>query len=58
MLNLNDVIIKDLQVLNQRLRNNINNLEKKNISLEENSNSLEQYGRTNNLKITGILDDV
>ena len=58
MLNLKDVIIKDLQVQNQRLRNNINNLEKKNISLEENSNSLEQYSRTNNLKITGILDDV
>ena len=29
MLNLKDVIIKDLQVENQRLRNNINNLEKK-----------------------------
>ena len=29
MLNLKDVIIKDLQVENQRLRNKINNLEKK-----------------------------
>ena len=31
---------------------------KKVISLEENSNSLEQYGRRNNLEITGIPDDV
>ena len=29
MLNLKDVIIKDIQVENQRLRNKINNLEKK-----------------------------
>ena len=39
MLNLKDVIIKDLLVENQRLCNKINNLEKKVISLEENSNS-------------------
>ena len=57
MLNLKDVIIKDLLVENQRLRNKINNLEKKVISLEENSNSLEQYGRRNNLEITGIPND-
>ena len=44
MLNLQDVIIKDIQVENQRLRNKINNLEKKSISLAENSNSIEQYG--------------
>ena len=58
MLNLKDVIIKDLQVENQRLRSRIINLEKKVISLEENSNSLVQYGRRNNLEITGIPDDV
>ena len=58
MLNLKDVIIKDLLVENQRLRNKINNLEKKVISLEENSNSLEQYGRRNNLEITGIPNDI
>ena len=58
MLNLKDVIIKDVQVENQRLRSRIINLEKKVISLEENSNSLEQYGRRNNLEITGIPDDV
>ena len=44
MLNLQDVIIKDIQVENQRLRNKINNLEKKSISLAENSSSIEQYG--------------
>ena len=58
MLNLKDVIIKDLQVEKQRLRSRIINLEKKVISLEENSNSLVQYGRRNNLEITGIPDDV
>ena len=57
-LNLKDVIIKDLKVENQRLRNRIINLEKKVISLEENSNSLEPHGRRNNLEITGIPDDV
>ena len=58
MLNLKDVIIKDLQIENQRLRNKINNLDKKVISMEENSNSLDQYGQRNNLEITGIPDDV
>ena len=33
-------------------------MKKKVISLEENSNSLEQHGRRNNLEITGIPDDV
>ena len=58
MLNLKDVIIKDLQIENQRLRNKINNLDKKVITMEENSNSLDQYGQRNNLEITGIPDDV
>ena len=58
ILNLKDVIIKDLQVENQRLYNKINNLEKKVTSLEENSNSLGQFGRSSNLEITGIPDDV
>ena len=58
LLNLKDVIIKDLQVENQRLRMKVNNLENKVISLEINGNHLEQYGRRNNLQITGIPDDV
>ena len=56
MPNLNDVIIKGLQVKKQRLRNKQITL-KKIISLKENSNSLEQYGRGNNLEIARIPDD-
>ena len=58
LLNLKDVIIKDLQIENQRLRNKVNNLEKRVISLEEEGNRLEQYGRRNNVEMTGIPDDV
>ena len=58
LLNLKDVIIKDLQVENQRLRMKVNNLENKVMSLEINENHLEQYGRRNNLEITEIPDDV
>ena len=55
MRNLKDVIIKYLQVENQRQLSKKNNLEKKVVSREENSNSLEQY--RNNLKITGIPEN-
>ena len=40
LLNLKDVIIKDLQVENQRLRMKVNNLENKVMSLEINDNHL------------------
>ena len=36
----------------------VKNLENKFMSLEINGNHLEQYGKRNNLKITGIPDDV
>ena len=39
-------------------RSKINDLEKKVFSLEENGNLLEQYGRRNNLEITGVSDNV
>ena len=58
LLNLKDVIIKNLQIENQCLRSKVNFLENKVIHLEINSNHLEQYGRRNNLEITGISDDV
>ena len=58
LLNLKDVIIKDLQFENQRLRMKVNSLENKVMSLEINENHLEQYGRRNNLEITEIPDDV
>ena len=54
LLNLKDVIIKDLQFENQRLRMKVNNLENKIMSLEINENHLKQYGRRNNLEITEI----
>ena len=40
------------------MRNKINQLENKVISLEANTNSLEQYGRRNNLEISGIPDSI
>ena len=55
---LKDIIIKDLQIENQRLRDKVINLEKRVISLEVGGNLLEQYGRRNNLEMTGIPDDV
>ena len=58
LLNLKDVFIKNLQIENQRLRSKVDNLEKKVISLEENGNLLEQYGRRNNLEITGISNEI
>ena len=38
------------------MRNKINQLANKVISLEANTNSLELYGRRNNLEISGIPD--
>ena len=58
LLNLEDVIIKNLQVQNERLRKKVNVLENKVLTLESEHNSLEQYGRRNNIEITGIPDNV
>ena len=58
LLNLKDVIIKNLQVENERLRKKVNVLENKVFTLESELNSLEQYGRRNNIEITGIPDNV
>ena len=58
LLNLKDVIIKNLQVENERLRKKVNVLENKVLTLESEHNSLEQYGRQNNTEITGIPDKV
>ena len=57
-LNLKDVIIKNLQIENERLRNRVSYLNKRVVSLESNHNMLEQYGRRNNTEITGIPDTV
>ena len=58
LLNLKDVIIKNLQAENQRLRKKVNVLENKILTPEREHNSLEQYGRRNNIEITGIPDSV
>ena len=58
LLNLKDVIIKNLQVENERLRKKVNVLENKILTLESEHNLLEQYGRRNNIEIPGILDSV
>ena len=58
ILNIKDIIIKDLQIENQRLRKKVNDLQKRIISSEESINSLEQYGRRNNIEISGIPESV
>ena len=44
-LNLKDVIIKNLQIENERLRNRVSYLIKRIASLESNHDMLQQYGR-------------
>ena len=58
LLNLRDVIIKNLQVENEPLRKIVNVLDTKVLTLEGEHNSLDWYGRRNNIKITGIPDNV
>ena len=43
LLNLKDIVINDLQIENQRLRDKVIHLEKRVISLEVDGNLLEQY---------------
>ena len=56
--NLKDVIIKRLQDENVILRNRCSNLEQKLIEFETSTNKLEQYGRRNNIIISGIPESV
>ena len=58
LLNMKDVIIKNLQVENEHLRKKVNVLENKILTLESEHNSLEQYGYCNNIEITGIQDSI
>ena len=57
-LNMKDVIIKRLQDENELLRARCSKLEDKVVSLETSVNQVEQYGRRNNIVISGIPDDV
>ena len=58
LLHVKDAIIKNLQTENERLREKVSNLETKVIPLEINQNKLEQYGRRNNIEVSGIPDSV
>ena len=57
-LNLKDIIIENLQIENERLRNRVSYLNKRIVTLDSNHNMLEQYGRRNNIEITGIPNTV
>ena len=56
--NLKDVIIKRLQDENLILRNRCSNVEQTLIEFETSTNKSEQYGRRNNIIISGIPDSV
>ena len=58
LLNIKNIIMKNLQEENKRLQKRGSVLDKKVISIESRHNILEQYGRRNNLEITGIPDSV
>ena len=58
LLNVKDVIIKNLQARDERLREKVCSLESKVTSVEINQNELEQYGRRNNIEVSGIPDSV
>ena len=58
IINLKEVIIKNLQTENERLRKKVTDLENKIEVIEKEHNALEQYGRRNNIEITGIPNSV
>ena len=58
VLNLKNIIIKNLQEGNARHDAKCNYFEKKVVSLEAKLNHLSQYGRRNNLVLSGIPDIV
>ena len=58
LLNVKDAIVKNLQAENEHLREIVRNLETKVTSIEINQNMLEQYGRRNNIEVSGIPDSV
>ena len=58
LLKVKDAIVKNLQAENVHLREIVRNLETKVTSIEINQNMLEQYGRRNNIEVSGIPDSV
>ena len=57
-LNVKYVIIKNLQSENEHPKEKLCSLENKVILIEASQNMLEQYGRRNNIDISGIPDSV
>ena len=58
VINLKDKSIRRLQDENELLRAKCSRLENKVVSLESSINQVEQYGRRNNIVISGIPDDI
>ena len=55
---LKDIIIKNLQDENKRLKTKVNVLENKIIDLEIQNNNVDQYSRRNNVEISGIPQSI
>ena len=58
IVNLKDIVIKQLQDENEKLWVKCSTLENKVVSLEQNLNSLGQYDRRNNLVLSGIPEKI
>ena len=58
IINLKDIVIKRLQDENEKMRAKCSTLENKVVSLEQNLNSLGQYGRKNDLVLSGIPENI
>ena len=54
VINLNDIIIKNLQVQNKLLKTKVNILGNEIIDLEIQNNNVDQHSRRNNVEISGI----
>ena len=58
VISLEDIIIKNFQDENKRLKTKVNVWENKIIHLEIQNNNLDQYSRRNNVEISGIPQSV
>ena len=58
IVNLKDIVIKQLQDENEKLWVKCSTLENKVVNLEQNLNSLGQYDRRNNLVLSGIPEKI
>ena len=58
VINLKDIIIKNLQDESKRLKTKVNVLENNIIDLEIQNNNVDQYSRRNNVEISGIPQSV